>query len=229
MPKLLLINLLFWGMIFISCRKVPVVNNVSTAIENPVPSPPSPLNSVYTTPNVSAGSDIYIVFPGDSCTLNGSVQFPEHIETVLWNKITGQGSLVIENPGSYKTKLRNLEKGIYIFELTVTNKAGLSGKDTVSVFVLEEGSYENEIVFKDLQWGCPMGCHIRIENFHSYIPIGTAFNVYLKRDHSTEWVKVVNMSEKFDKYMWTIYNNGLEILEDQTEFPNDSPDVKIIF
>ncbi len=54
-----------------------------------------------------------------------------------------------------------------------------------------------------------MGCHIGVENFHPVVPIGVEFTAYLKRDNSTEWVEVVNMSIGAGKYVWTIYSNGL--------------------
>src|SRR5690606_4434727 len=225
-------NLVIFGLIFISCKKEPVISSLPNTGQNPLPPAPQPsppVNPVYTTPSAFAGSDIYIVFPVDSCSLVGSAQYPDFIEIILWNKISGPGSFVIENPGSYKSKVRNLEKGAYAFELSITDKTGLTSRDTVSVNVLTEGSGENVKVFKDLQWGCPMGCHMRIENFYSYIPMGTAFKAYVKRDNSTQWVEVVNINASFSKYMWTIYNNGLEILEDQTEFPQDTPDVMITF
>ncbi|HUS00760.1 MAG TPA: hypothetical protein VMY77_03490 [Chitinophagaceae bacterium] len=220
--------------ICIGCKKEPV-NNFSTTtatIPSPIlpPTSPPPVIPVNTAPNVFAGSDIYLVLPVDSCTLKGSAQYPQSIETTLWNKISGPGSFFIENPNLFETKVRSLEKGIYFFEVTVTDRVSLTGKDTVSVSVLETGSGKNELIFKDLRWSCPMGCHMRIENFHSFVPTGTAFKAYVKRDNSTEWVEVVNMSKGIGKYMWTIYNGGLEIPEDQTEpDPNDTPDVKIIF
>jgi hypothetical protein len=220
------------------CDKDPVpgTNPISTqpSITSPTPPPipptlPTNVNPGPTSPNAFAGVDVYIVFPENSYLLKGSAQFPEDIQTILWSKVAGPVEPLIETPNSFETKVSNLEKGIYEFELTITDKAGLIDKDTVAVFILNEGSGKNELLFKDLQWVCPMGCHIRIENFHYFVPTGTAFKAYLKRDHSNQWVEVMNMSQHWSKYMWTIYNKGLEILEDQTEHPNDTPDIKIIF
>jgi hypothetical protein len=218
----------FLGLIVISCKKERVMCPIPTIVQLPTAPPPlvDPLN---TATAAFAGQDIYMVFPANSCTLKGSAQYPQSIERISWYKISGPVSMGLKNPGSFETKLYNLDKGIYVFELRVTDKAGLTGRDTVSVHVLEEGAGRNEIIFKDLQWSCPMGCHVRVENFHSIVPTGTAFKAYVKRDNSTQWVEILNSSTGAGKYVWTIYNNGLEILEDQTEYPNDSPDVKIIF
>jgi hypothetical protein len=227
MPRLFFSSF-FLGLILISCKKERVMSSTPTIVQLPTAMLP-PVNPLNTAPAVFAGPDIYMVFPANSCTLKGAAQYTQSVEGISWYKISGPVSLLLENAGSLETKLYNLEKGIYVFELRVTGKAGLTGRDTVSVHVLEEGADRNEIIFKDLQWGCPMGCHVRVENFHSIIPTGTAFKAYVKRDNSTQWIEVVNRSTGSGKYVWTIYNNGLEILEDQTEYPNDSPDVKIIF
>lgn len=228
MLKLCFLFLLFPVVFFISCKKEEATNPAQLPSSgNPITIPPA--NPLHTAPNVFAGSDIYIIYPVNSCMLKGSTQYPKSIKTTSWKKISGSGSFVIENPTSLETKLHNLEKGVYAFELSTIDTAGLTGKDTVSVTVLKEASGENEVIFKDRQWSCPMGCNIRIENFYSFVPAGTAFKAYIKRDHSTEWVEVMNSSQSWSKYMWTIYNNGLEILEDQTENPEDTPDVKITF
>lgn len=207
-------------LLFISCKN-------EDTIEQQPPSQANPL--VPAAPNVFAGADIYLVLPLNSCTLKGSAQYAESIHNVSWKKISGPPSFVIEIPTTVETKVHNLEKGAYVFELSITNKGGLTGKDSIFVTVLEEGSGVNVKIFKDQKWSCPMGCNIRIENFYSFVPAGTAFKAYVKRDHSTEWVEVMNSSQSWSKYMWTIYNNGLEILEDQTENPEDTPDVKITF
>lgn len=216
---------LFCALLFISCKNEDAIRQQRPSRVNQNTTSPNP--PVTAAPNVFAGSDIYLVLPLNSCTLKGSAQYAESIHILSWKKISGPASFVIEHPAAVETKLRNLKNGAYVFELSITNKEGLTGKDSIFVTVLEEGTGENVKIFKDLKWGCPMGCHLRIENFYSFIPAGTAFKVYVKRDLSTEWVQAMNGS--WSKYMWTIYNNGLEILEDQTENPEDTPDVKITF
>ena len=206
MKKLLLITLLIL-FVFTACEKEQLIE---PAAQLPISS--SPLNTLNTAPKVFAGGDIYVVLPDNSCMLKGSTQYPLNIQTILWNKISGPDSFFIVNPGSYETTINNLKKGIYVFSLTITDRAGLMAKDTATVSVLESGSGTNELIFRDLQWVCPMGCHMRIENFHSFVPIGTAFKAYVKRDNSLQWVEVMNISQGISKYMWTIYANGLEIL-----------------
>lgn len=236
MLKSYFLFILFLSQILISCKNEEVMRprqQASSSNKNTIPSinqdttaPKPPAN---TAPNVFAGADIYLVLPLNSCALKGSAQYAESIHHISWKKISGPASFAIETPSSVETKVYNLEKGAYVFELSITNKEGLTGRDSIFVTVLEEGTGENERIFKDLKWSCPMGCHLRIENIYTFIPAGTAFKVYLKRDNSTVWIEAMNGSYAWSKYMWTIYNNGLEILEDQTENPEDTPDVKITF
>jgi len=197
------------------CKKEPALNQ--TAVPNPLPT----VNPTYSTPNVHAGKDIYLVFPDNSTILSGSVQYPQNIQTTLWKKVLGPASFIIESPSSSVTKVRDLEKGVYIFEFSGTDKANTSAKDTLSVFVLEKGSGTNEVIFKDIQWNCPMGCNLGISDFYKYVPTGIAFKVFVKRDNSTQWVEYVD---------WNIYQNYLEIFISHSElWPDDTPDVKIIY
>ena len=53
----------------------------------------------------------------------------------LWTKISGPASFNITNPRSAKTVVKNLDAGIYQFELKVTDNGGLSAKDTIQVIV----------------------------------------------------------------------------------------------
>ena len=127
---------------------------------------------------------------------------------------------VIDNPASFETKVQNLVKGVYNFEFKAIDKWGMVGTDTVSVYVLEKGSGNNEIILKDVQWNCPMGCNLGIENFYNYVPKGIAFKVYVKRDNATQWVEYVD---------WNIYQNYLEIFIASELWPDDTPDIKIVY
>lgn len=213
MKSFLLIS--FFVSVFITaCNKEPIENS---STPNPFPIPVTP---IFKSPNVHAGSDIYIVFPANSITLKGSAEYPEKIQSVSWKLASGHGSIFIDNSASFETKVLNLLKGVYLFEFKGIDKLGLVGTDTVSVHVLEKGSGNNEIIFKDVQWNCPLGCNLGIENFYNYVPMGIAFKVYVKRDNSTQWVEYVD---------WNIYQTYLEIFVSTELWPDDTPDVKIVY
>ena len=52
-----------------------------------------------------------------------------------WRKISGPSQYKIVSPHSSTTQFTNLVEGVYQFELKVTNKYGLSARDTMKVTV----------------------------------------------------------------------------------------------
>lgn len=87
-------------------------------------------------PFSNAGQDIVIFFPTNFCTLSGKAHDIENnIRTILWSKVSGPSSFLIEHPDSLSTKVSNLQAGVYQFELIVTDSVGMYGKDTVNVTV----------------------------------------------------------------------------------------------
>ena len=52
-----------------------------------------------------------------------------------WRKISGPSQYKIESPESAVTKITNVVAGIYQFELKVTNRYGLSARDTMVLTV----------------------------------------------------------------------------------------------
>lgn len=52
-----------------------------------------------------------------------------------WRKISGPSQYNIVSPASAVTNITNLEEGIYQFELKVTNRYGLSARDTMVLTV----------------------------------------------------------------------------------------------
>ena len=52
-----------------------------------------------------------------------------------WRKISGPSQYKIVSPHSATTEFTNLVAGVYQFELKVTNKYGLSARDTMKVTV----------------------------------------------------------------------------------------------
>lgn len=184
-----------------------------------------------TAPRVNAGHDVWIALPANNGTLNGSASDLEYnIEKILWQKVSGPPSFVFEKPNSVVTKVSSLEKGSYAFELTVTDKGGLSAKDTVAVFVQEPAPPgHGEVVFNDLRWECPMGCSLVMDCFSCFVPVNQPFKVYLRSDNASPWVEVIPEANWTvnDKYIYSIYDNTL-IIYTNDEL-NGTPDVKVTF
>jgi PKD domain len=88
-------------------------------------------------PIVSAGPDQVITLPIDSILLDGSAsRDPDGaISEWLWKKISGPASYNIVNAAAQKTVVKNLDTGIYQFELVIKDDLGLSTRDTMQVTV----------------------------------------------------------------------------------------------
>jgi hypothetical protein len=88
-------------------------------------------------PIAIAGPDQVITLPTDSVSLDGrSSSDPDGtISNWLWTKISGPASFNISNSLSPNTSVKNLAKGVYLFELKVSDNSGLSDRDTMQVFV----------------------------------------------------------------------------------------------
>lgn len=182
---------------------------------DPPPPPPPPPPIVNTPPRAYAGQDIWTVVTDGRAALKGSfVDAENNVDRYLWKQVSGPSSGTIEYPGAVETKVSNLEKGSYEFEFTVTDKEGLSGKDTVAVFVREPAAPGNgEVIVKDLEWSCPMGCWLDIQCFSCLVPGNQPFKVYLRVDNSNQWIEAMpeaNWTDT-DKYVYGISNNNLWI------------------
>lgn len=183
-------------------------------------------------PIANAGSDIMISLPNTNIELNGSAKDNDNnIKSHYWAKISGPDSYSIENPASLKTKVQNLAKGLYQFELIVTDKGGLSSRDTAAVFVNELGGSKK--IFPDLSWNCPWECFVEIENIYTHLSANNAFKVYIKRDNSAIWHEATPISQwTVSKYAYDFYNGTLLIYAtDYSSSDNfdDTPDVEIVY
>ena len=88
-------------------------------------------------PTADAGSDLQISLPTDTATLTGAGTDPDGtVASYKWTEISGPGLSSVVSPSKSQTLIDNLTEGIYQFELTVTDNAGASSKDTVQVTVL---------------------------------------------------------------------------------------------
>src|SRR5712671_539161 len=119
-------------MVNIGCKKEEPAGN-STYINPPQPPPPPVIPN--TAPVVNAGNDTTINLSGNIVLSGSAYDAENNIRTILWSKISGPSSFHIVHPDSLTTTVINLQIGVYLFELNVTDSMGLYGKDTIKVTV----------------------------------------------------------------------------------------------
>jgi hypothetical protein len=86
-----------------------------------------------------AGPDQLITLPTDSVSLDGRTSSdPDgRISSYLWTKVSGPSSFSIIRSSDSVAKVKTLVKGVYSFELKVTDDGGLATNDTVKVTVID--------------------------------------------------------------------------------------------
>jgi hypothetical protein len=88
-------------------------------------------------PIAIAGKDTVIYLPVNSVVLNGSGSSDPDgtITGFQWRKISGPATFNLKSPNAAQSTVDSLEKGVYQFELKVTDNSGLSDLDTVMITV----------------------------------------------------------------------------------------------
>jgi hypothetical protein len=187
MPKkyfFLLVPALLSGSIFFSCRKDVSCKGCITRNKPPV---------------ANAGRDIIIVLPQDSVSLNGSASYDLHgnVKEYLWSKISGPSSFSMTTRKLVQTIIKNLTKGVYQFELKVTDSGNFFDLDTIQVIVYPDTL--TELIFTDLIWNY---WHDPNDPSHAFDEIfltisdtantipdlpNSNFSVWVKRDSSSNW------------------------------------------
>jgi Secretion system C-terminal sorting domain/PKD domain len=88
-------------------------------------------------PVANAGTDQTITLPENWVVLDGTGSYDPDgsIVSYSWTKISGLGGVTIVNSNTASPTATNLLAGQYVFELTVTDDAGATGKDQVTITV----------------------------------------------------------------------------------------------
>ena len=88
------------------------------------------------SPVANAGSDLTITLPINSVTLSGSGSDADGtVVSYRWTKISGPSSFNFVNSNSATTDVNNLVKGVYKFQLRVTDNNGATGTDIIQITV----------------------------------------------------------------------------------------------
>ncbi len=221
-----------------NCTKEAPATGTSSGTGSGTINPPPPIN---TPPVANAGSDTNLFVQVNFCDLIGSgFDREDSILTFQWKKISGPVSFFIQNPTFKSTKLTNLEKGVYQFELTVTDRPGLFAKDTVKVNVDGLPDRTHEVILDNLVWIFPWYNAIEIKNFYNYIPAGSPFRILIQRDTNPGWIEVYPItngqsSDPYEYFIETrpdgggIYTYGSLYIFYYGLDVSDTPDVKILF
>ena len=225
------------------CSATMFINSGCTEDSLDKGSPPSTPPSVMAPPRpptAFAGNNFYVTLPQDFCWLLGNFNQNGNIkvEKTTWKKLSGPTSYLLENPDYLRTKVSNLEKGIYEFELTIANMSGLTAKDTVKITVGEISKTPNEMIFREMKWTDPWVNTIEIKDFNLLF-LNIVFKVYIQRNNNAQWIEVPfilqNTSTKYEYFVETrpsgagMYSyNSLYILYYGTDI-EDSPSVKIMY
>ena len=116
--------------LFASCKKSPIELQPQTGNKRPV---------------ANAGIDQVITLPADNIVLSGSgTDADGNIEGYNWRIVSGPSSFTIVHPNLPVTELKDLIKGVYVFEFEVTDNDGLTAIDIVKITLDANCTTEND-------------------------------------------------------------------------------------
>ena len=85
---------------------------------------------------LNAGNDTSLILPDNAVALNATASSTAGIITTYsWNKISGPSIYAISNSSISNPTISNLVEGTYAFEITVTDVAANTAKDTINISV----------------------------------------------------------------------------------------------
>ena len=219
-----------------SCNKEPGDGRDTTRVsppplpQLPLPPPPPPASSNQNI-WVHANMDITIELPMNFALLNGGTSGPGRMGAkVKWEKISGPASYFLEYPDSEKTKVTNLEKGVYKFKLSATSNSGQTSTDSMTLIVQDATSTKKQIFFSKLGWSCPFGCSIHLEDALSYFPSNTPFTLFLRREFASDWELIVpESSSSTARFVYSVWAGHITVSEISNIDATDHPDIRIVF
>jgi hypothetical protein len=89
-----------------------------------------------TAPTAVAGADQSITLPVNTVTLNGSgTDADGTIASYVWTKVSGPSGGDISSANTAATDITNLQQGVYVFRLTVTDNDGATATNDVQITV----------------------------------------------------------------------------------------------
>ena len=195
----------------------------------PPPPPPTPPPPYFIT---FAGFDISIESTGDSALLIGKMNGGGVGNTFRyrWEKFNGPNGGIIQKPDSLRTVLKNLEPGVYTYVLRITDQAAVEDTDTITLVVNNPSSAIRKISFLNVEWECPFGCGILLEEVDFYTG-SRPIEIFIRRDFSTIWEKVYDiLSGVPGRYFYeTSTPPYIQIWEEPDVTVFDKPDIKIEF
>jgi len=141
-----LIAIVIAVVIFSSCQKE-VVSNPGNSLTSDVLQSSSITD---TTLKVDAGPARRFVYPlSTSIRLFGKGSSRQGPVTFQWMQVSGNSTSTIVSPHDDTTVISGLNPGIYTFALTVTNKNGVTKRDTTSISVLQKMTWTIEGITRE--------------------------------------------------------------------------------
>lgn len=166
-------------------------------------------------PDVTAFRHAVILNGDQSYDANGSITVHS------WKQISGPPDCDIKNEFSAITEVANLQEGVYVFELTVTDNNGSKASDRVTITILPN---PGEIIFNNLNWSYS-GTVLSLEVVDSNFDPSNAMQVFLQFANDDTWIEIPldNYDYKTSYGVLSIY-----LIEYTTQYLGPT-NVKVIF
>jgi hypothetical protein len=162
---------------------------------------------------------------------------PANISSIRWSKIYGPASYRVDSPQAYRTRISNLEEGVYRFQFSATNTNGFASSSIATVAVVNPSSPDRELIIPNQGWNLDQsgfGYNYISVNIYDFIPAGKPIKkVYIRPDCLTVW-KELSLYDNISAYEWiyNIYEDGNKLGTEQLPgYPcgMDTPDIKIVY